>query len=159
MVYFADQFNQRIRKVTPDGIITTIAGNGSAGPGGDGGPALAASLNYPGGITVDAAGNLYFNDDLNYRTRRIATNGIITTVAGTGASGFSGDGGAAAAASLSGNFGITLDLAGNLFTELCLVSPRRSPPPASQMAPVSRAGAVPALSPRSSAPRCGDGRR
>ena len=115
VVYIADQFNQRIRKVTTDGIITTIAGNGSAGPGGDGGPALAASLNYPGGITVDAAGNLYFNDDLNYRTRRIATNGIITTVAGTGAPGFSGDGGAATAAALNGNFGVTLDLAGNLY--------------------------------------------
>ena len=115
VVYFSDQFNQRIRKITPDGIITTIAGNGTAGPGGDGGPALAASLNYPGGITVDAAGNLYFNDDLNYRTRRIATNGTISTVAGTGAEGFSGDGGAATAASLNGNFGVTLDLAGNLY--------------------------------------------
>jgi uncharacterized protein (TIGR03437 family) len=115
VVYFADQFNQRIRKVATDGTITTIAGNGSAGPGGDGGPALAASLNYPGGITVDAAGNLYFNDDLNYRTRRIATDGTISTVAGSGAASFSGDGGAATAASLNGNFGITLDLAGNLY--------------------------------------------
>ena len=115
VVYIADQFNQRIRKVTPDGVINTIAGNGSPGPAGDGGPALAASLNYPGGITVDAAGNLYFNDDLNYRTRRIATNGIITTVAGSGTPGFSGDGGVATAASLSGNFGVTLDLAGNLY--------------------------------------------
>jgi uncharacterized protein (TIGR03437 family) len=115
VVYFADHFNQRIRKITTDGNITTIAGNGSAGFAGDGGPALSASLNYPGGITVDAAGNLYFNDDLNYRTRRISTNGTISTVAGSGAPGFSGDGGAATAASLNGNFGVTLDLLGNLY--------------------------------------------
>jgi hypothetical protein len=115
VVYFADQFNHRIRKVTPDGTITTIAGNGAPGFAGEGSPAIAASLNYPGGITVDAAGNLYFNDDLNYRTRRIATDGTITTVAGSGAQGFSGDGGSATAASLNGNFGITLDTQGNLY--------------------------------------------
>jgi trimeric autotransporter adhesin len=115
VVYFSDQFNQRIRKVVLDGTITTIAGNGNPGFTGDGGPAVAASLNYPGGITVDAAGNLYVKDDLNYRTRRIATNGTISTIAGSGVSGFSGDGGAATAASLNGNFGITLDLLGNLY--------------------------------------------
>lgn len=115
VVYFADQFNQRIRKITPDGTITTIAGNGSAGFAGDGGPATAASLNYPGGITVDGAGNVYFNDDVNYRARLITTGGTISTIAGSGAQGFSGDGGAATAASLNGNFGITLDMLGNLY--------------------------------------------
>jgi sugar lactone lactonase YvrE len=115
VVYFADQFNHRIRQITPDGTITTIAGNGSPGFAGDGGPATAASLNYPGGITVDGNGNLYFNDDINYRTRRIAADGTIGTIAGSGAPGFSGDGGAATAASLNGNFGITLDLLGNLY--------------------------------------------
>jgi uncharacterized protein (TIGR03437 family) len=115
VVYFSDQFNQRIRKVALDGTITTIAGNGNAGFAGDGGPALIASLNYPGGITVDAAGNLYINDDLNYRTRFIAANGTISTIAGSGASSFSGDGGPATAAALNGNFGITLDLLGNLY--------------------------------------------
>jgi uncharacterized protein (TIGR03437 family) len=115
VVYIADQFNQRIRKVAADGTITTIAGNGAAGFAGDGGPAPAASLNYPGGIAVDAAGNLYVNDDLNFRTRRIAATGAISTVAGSGAQSFSGDGGPATAAALNGNFGIALDLAGNLY--------------------------------------------
>jgi hypothetical protein len=76
---------------------------------------VAASLNIPGGITVDAAGNLYVNDDLNFRTRRIAANGTISTIAGSGAPGSSGDGGAATAATLNGNFGITLDLLGDLY--------------------------------------------
>src|SRR6202012_3784277 len=90
VVYFADQFNQRIRKVDLNGIITTIAGTGSAGYSGDGGPATSALLHYPGGMALDAAGNLYFNDDLNYRTRVISTKGIISTVAGAGPLGFSG---------------------------------------------------------------------
>ena len=115
VVYIADQFNQRIRKVAVDGTITTIAGTGTAGFAGDGGPAAAALLNYPGGITVDAAGNLYFNDDINYRTRQISTNGTITTIAGSGVKDFSGDGGPATSAALNGNFGVALDLLGNLF--------------------------------------------
>lgn len=115
VVYIADQFNQRIRKVDLNGTITTIAGTGSAGPGGDGGPATAATLNYPGGITVDSAGNIYFNDDLNFRTRVISAKGIVNTIAGSGVEGFSGDGGAATSANLSGNFGVTLDLEGNMY--------------------------------------------
>jgi uncharacterized protein (TIGR03437 family) len=115
VVYFADQFNQRIRKVALDGTITTIAGNGNAGFSGDGGPATAASLNYPGGMTIDASGNLYVNDDLNFRTRFIAADGTISTIAGTGGEGFSGDGGPATGAELSGNFGVALDLSGNMY--------------------------------------------
>ncbi len=115
VVYIADQFNQRIRTITPDGTITTIAGSGGAGFSGDGQSALNASLNYPGGLAVDSAGNIYFNDDLNYRTRQIDTNGVITTVAGSGAIGFSGDGGPATGAALSGNFGISIDASGNLY--------------------------------------------
>jgi uncharacterized protein (TIGR03437 family) len=115
VVYIADQFNQRIRKVALNGTITTIAGTGASGYGGDGGSAASALLNYPGGITVDAAGNLYFNDDLNYRTREISAGGTITTVAGSGMQGFSGDGGPATSAALSGNFGVALDLLGNLY--------------------------------------------
>ena len=84
VLYIADQFNQRIRRVTLDSTITTIAGNGSAGYAGDGGSALAASLNFPGAITADAGGNIYFNDDENFVTRRVSTGGIITTVAGNG---------------------------------------------------------------------------
>lgn len=115
VIYISDQFNQRIRKIALDGTITTIAGNGNPGFGGDGGPANAAILNYPGGITVDAAGNLYFNDDINFRTRMIAANGTISTIAGSGTQGFSGDGGAALAAALNGNFGVALDLLGNMY--------------------------------------------
>jgi hypothetical protein len=115
VIYISDQSNQRIRKIALDGTITTIAGDGSPGFGGDGGPANAAILNYPGGITVDAAGNLYFNDDINFRTRMIAANGTINTIAGSGTKGFSGDGGAALAAALNGNFGVALDLLGNMY--------------------------------------------
>ena len=116
VIYIADQFNQRIRQVATNGIISTVAGTGTAAFGGDGGPATAASLNYPGGITLDAAGNIYFNDDLNYRTRRIsAGSGIITTIAGNGVAGFSGDGGPATSASLSGNFGAAVGTSGNLY--------------------------------------------
>jgi uncharacterized protein (TIGR03437 family) len=114
VIYIADQFNQRIRKVGTDGKISTIAGTGAAGYGGDGGPAAAALLNFPGAITLDAAGDIYFNDDVNYRTRMISTAGTISTVAGSGVQGFSGDGGPATSASLNGNFGVTLDVFGNL---------------------------------------------
>lgn len=115
VVYIADQFNQRIRQVSTSGIITTIAGNGVPGFAGDGGMATAAELNYPGGLTVDSAGNIYCNDDLNFRTRRISTSGTISTVAGNGVEGFSGDGGPATSAELSGNFGVTIDVSGNLY--------------------------------------------
>jgi uncharacterized protein (TIGR03437 family) len=115
VIYIADQFNHRIRKITPDGIINTVAGNGTPGFSGDGGPAVSASLNFPGGLTVDTAGNIYFNDDINYRTRRISAAGTISTIAGNGVAGFAGDGGAATAASLNGNFGVTLDVSGNLY--------------------------------------------
>ena len=115
VVYISDQFNQRIRKVDLNGTITTIAGNGNAGYAGDGGPASAATLNYPGGITVDSSGNLYFSDDLNYRTRMISASGAMSTVAGNGTQGFSGDSGSATAAELNGEFGVALDLQGDLY--------------------------------------------
>ena len=114
-VYISDQFNQRIRKVAVNGTIATIAGTGNAGFGGDGGPASGATLKYPGGITLDSAGNLYFNDDLNFRTRMISATGTISTIAGSGVQGFSGDGGAATSANLNGNFGVALDLLGNMY--------------------------------------------
>ena len=113
----ADQSNQRIRRVDgATGMITTIAGNGIAGFGGDGGPATGAGLSFPSGVVLDAAGNLFLSDRNNQRIRRVdAASGIITTVAGNGIAGFSGDGGLATATSLSFPTGVALDAAGNLF--------------------------------------------
>ncbi len=84
----------------PNNIITTVAGNGAASYAGDGGAATNASLSYPRGVALDAAGNLYIADNANNRIRKVDTNGIITTVAGNGSYGYSGDGGAATNASL-----------------------------------------------------------
>ena len=114
-LYIAEEFNHRIRKVSPGGIITTVAGNGVPGFSGDGGPATGASLNQPQGVAVDAAGNLYIADTLNQRIRKVSPAGIITTVAGNGNSGFSGDGGPATSASLFTPGGIAVDAFGNLY--------------------------------------------
>ncbi|MEU1409926.1 Teneurin-2, partial [Streptomyces sp. NPDC005728] len=92
-VYVADFSNDRVRKVTPNGIITTVAGNGECGFAGDGGPATATQLNRPTDVAVDAAGNLYIADYLNDRVRKVTPNGIITTVAGNGQAGYVSDGG------------------------------------------------------------------
>src|ERR1035438_7874223 len=91
----ADSENSRIRKVGNNGIITTVAGDGGAGYSGDGGAATNAALYYPGGVAVDVTGNLFIADSVNQRIRKVSTNGIITTVAGNGTNGYSGDGGAA----------------------------------------------------------------
>ena len=94
-VYFADYYNQRIRKITvATGIISTVAGNGVAGFLGDGGAATAAELYYPTAVAVDGAGNLYIADSYNQRIRKVtAGTSIITTIAGTGTAGVGGDGG------------------------------------------------------------------
>ena len=175
-VYITDSGNDRIRKVAPNGIITTIAGS-VAGFAGDGGPASAARLNGPASIVLDSSGNLFFTEIVNWRVRKIAangtistvagtgrcqtqsgdggfatsadscpcwlalgpdgsiyftddgdgrlfafarvrkvgTNGIITTVAGTGVSGFSGDGGPAASAQLRSTSGVAVDSTGNIY--------------------------------------------
>jgi hypothetical protein len=116
-LYFADQQNERIRKVAAaTGIITTVAGNGTAGYSGDGGAATSAKLSNPGGIAIDPAGNLYIGDEVNNRIRKVdAGTGVITTLAGTGTAAFSGDGGAANGAKLWNPLGVVLDGAGNLF--------------------------------------------
>ncbi|MCX6594263.1 MAG: hypothetical protein NTZ56_22340 [Acidobacteria bacterium] len=111
----SDSFNQRIRRVTPDGIITTVAGTGSRGASGDGGPAIRASFSAPYGLAFDAAGNLFIADLGNARIRRVTPSGIITTVAGNGNFGFSGDGGPATRAELEGPVGVAVDSSGNLF--------------------------------------------
>src|SRR5438876_2698417 len=87
--------NDRIRKVSSDGIITTVAGNGTDGFSGDGGPAINARLRSPFGVAVDTAGNLFIADTYNSRIRKVSSSGIITTVAGNGGFGYSGDGGPA----------------------------------------------------------------
>ena len=115
-VYIADQNNCVIRKVDATGIITTIAGNGSIGYSGDGGPATAALLYHPADITVDVSGNLYFVDQDNCAVRKIdAATGFITTIAGNGSPGFAGDGGPATASQLAFPQGIASDSSGNIY--------------------------------------------
>src|SRR5215213_1032516 len=97
-------------------VITTAVGTGEKGFAGDGGPATAALLNGPFDVVFDSAGNLYFSDTFNHCIRRIdARTGVITTVAGKGEAGYSGDGGPATRASLNEPYGIVLDRAGNIF--------------------------------------------
>lgn len=112
-LYIADTENNRVRKVA-NGVITTIAGNGTQGFSGDNGPAISAELRFPFGVAVDSAGNLYIADTENQRVRKVA-NGVITTVVGSGAQGFSGDSGAATSAELSDPEGVAVDSAGNLY--------------------------------------------
>ncbi|MBI6546789.1 MAG: hypothetical protein HY692_08340 [Cyanobacteria bacterium NC_groundwater_1444_Ag_S-0.65um_54_12] len=115
-LYIADQDNQRIRRVdSTTGIITTVAGNGSYGFAGDGGVATAAQFRDPRSVTVDGAGNLYIADQVNQRIRKVNAAGVITTVAGNGSGGYSGDGGAATSAKLWMPRGVTVDGAGNLY--------------------------------------------
>ncbi|MBX2905269.1 MAG: T9SS type A sorting domain-containing protein [Taibaiella sp.] len=115
-LYIADQYSHRVRKVNlATGIITTIAGTGTFGYSGDGGPATAARLYYPNFLYVDAADNLYITDNGNHRIRKVNTSGIITTFAGTGVPGFSGDGGPATAAQLYYPAGMTMDAGGNAY--------------------------------------------
>jgi RHS repeat-associated protein len=114
-LYIADSYNNRIRKVDTSGIITTVAGNGSKGFGGDGGAATLAALDNPKGVAVDTVGNLYIADSSNNRIRKVDSAGIITTVAGNGNSDFSGDGGAAIQAAFDNPFDVAVDTVGNLY--------------------------------------------
>ena len=123
-VFIADTYNNRVVKVTPQGLVVTVAGNGVAGYSGDGRLAAFAELNQPAGVAVDAQGNLYIADSANNVIRRVdAKTGIITTVAGDyaadkandGLGGFSGDGGPATSAQLNDPQGVALDGAGDLF--------------------------------------------
>ena len=107
--------DHRIRRVDPSGIITTIAGIGEAGFSGDGGRGGSAQLDRPRGVAADKAGNLYIADTGNNRIRRVDPSGIITTIAGTGEAGFSGDGGPATEAMLKWPPGVAVDDAGNLY--------------------------------------------
>jgi hypothetical protein len=112
-VYIADATNQRIRKVNSAGIVSTFAGNGTAGYYGDGGPASAAALSIPVGLALDKMGNLYIGEAGSNHVRKVNTSGIISTVAGGGSS-ILGDGGPATAAAIS-VIGIAVDTNGNIF--------------------------------------------
>jgi uncharacterized protein (TIGR03437 family) len=114
-LYIADLGNNRVRKVGPDGVITTVAGTGQAGSAGDGGPAVAAQLNAPRNVAVDGFGGLYIAEFNGHRIRLVTPDGLIQTVAGTGLSGSSGEGVAAASAQLSYPAGIAVDFTGTLY--------------------------------------------
>ena len=115
VLYFCDQANNRIRKISSGGIVTTVAGNGTAGATGDGGQATAATLNNPMGVTVDAAGNVYIADYNNARIRKVNTSGIMSTLAGTGTPGYSADGTAATGATIAMPTGVAADASGNVY--------------------------------------------
>jgi sugar lactone lactonase YvrE len=114
-LYIADSGNSRVRKVSPSGIITTVAGNGAAGYSGDGGPATRAQLFQPRSVAVSRSGDLFIADGFNFRIRKVSREGIITTVAGNGTAGHSGDGGKATDAQIGHVFGIAVDGGGNLY--------------------------------------------
>jgi sugar lactone lactonase YvrE len=114
-LFFADGLNHRIRKITPEGIITTIAGNGTNASSGDGGMATLACISEANGLVMDTSGNVYFSEPSKHRVRKIATNGIITTIAGNGIPNYTGDGGQATLASLKGPYGLALDGQGALY--------------------------------------------
>ncbi|MFJ2215250.1 RICIN domain-containing protein [Streptomyces sp. NPDC101062] len=114
-LYIADSVNHRVRKVTPDGKISTVAGTSTRGFNSDGGPATAAQLNWPYGVMVDSTGALYIADTGNHRVRKVTADGKISTIAGTSAKGFNGDGGPATAAQLHNPMGLVLDSTGALY--------------------------------------------
>jgi len=116
-IYIADSFSNRVRKVTVStGVITTVAGSGTAGYSGDGSAATSAELNFPTGVAVDSSGNIYIADIDNYVIRKVtASTGVISRVAGNGTAGFSGDSGLAISAELSTPAGVAVDTSGNIY--------------------------------------------
>ncbi len=114
-LYIADIGNNRVRKVTPAGVITTVAGNGVAGYNGDNIPATSASLYGPIGVAIDSSGNLYIAEQNNERIRKVTASGVITTVAGNGVAGYNGDNIPATSASLDDPFDVAVDSFGNLY--------------------------------------------
>ncbi|MFT5049870.1 MAG: sugar lactone lactonase YvrE [Chlamydiales bacterium] len=114
-LFIADTGNHRIRKVSKDGVITTVAGTGVVGFAGDGGPAIAAQLGVPSAIAIDLAGNLYIADFFNHRIRKVSTDGIITSIAGTGKSGYNGDGKSAVECQIGEPCGVAVDREGYVY--------------------------------------------
>ncbi|HEY6342781.1 MAG TPA: NHL repeat-containing protein [Bryobacteraceae bacterium] len=115
-VYVADTGHSRIARISPQGDIASVVGDGAPGNyWGDGGKAIDAGIYYPLGVIADNSGNLYVSDSSNSRVRKVAPDGTITTFAGTGVSGYSGDGGPATAAQLKAPAGLAFDASGNLY--------------------------------------------
>jgi hypothetical protein len=114
-IYFTEVFKNVVRKISPSGIISTYAGNGLPGYSGDGGLATAARINRPSGIWVDTSRNLFFTDGGCEGIRKVSASGIISTVAGNGSPGYSGDGGLATNAMLNAPHGVVVDHFGNIF--------------------------------------------
>jgi len=141
-LFISDTDNNRVRKVDRNGTITTIAGTGQCANRGDGGPATQASLCVPSALALDAAGNLYVAQSASHVVRRIAANGTISTVAGTGIAGNSGDGGSAAAARLNWPLGLAFDAAGNLYVSSFLGNVVRKITPSGTIATVAGTGAA-----------------
>jgi sugar lactone lactonase YvrE len=141
-VYFSEYGNSRVRKITPDGGITTVAGNGTYGSSGDGGQATKAQLASPAGLALDTAGNLYIADADSSCVRRVSSDGVIVTVAGNGTYGSSGDGGQATNASLRTPYGVTVDASGNLYIADALANRVRRVTPDGIIATIAGNGAL-----------------
>jgi uncharacterized protein (TIGR03437 family) len=140
-IYLSDTDRHRIRKITSSGVISTVAGNGTAGFSGDGGPAALAQLNLPYGLALDATGNLYIADLGNNRVRRMAPDGTISTFAGSSQT-VLGDGGPATAALLSGPRNVAVDNAGSLYISEFLGHRVRKVTPDGRIATIAGTGAA-----------------
>lgn len=116
-LYVADRKNNRVNLINAQGVISTVAGTGTRGHAGDGGPAVRAELDGPVGVAVDDRGNLYISDSSGNRIRKVDSRGVISTVAGTGRPGYSGDGGAPVRAAFSSPEALAVDHAGNLYVD------------------------------------------
>jgi sugar lactone lactonase YvrE len=114
-IYVSDRYNSRVRKVDNSGTISTFAGNGAGNSSGDGGAATSVGLNRPSAVAFDSSGNMYIADAANHRIRKVTTQGAISTIAGTGNPGFSGDNGPAVNAMLDEPQGIAADINGNIY--------------------------------------------
>ena len=114
-LFFCDNANHRVRKITPLGTITIIAGNGIPGSSGDGGTAVSAAISFPAGVAPDASGNIYISDAVHNVIRKVNSAGIISTFAGTGTAGYTGDGGPASTARLNYPQDIFIDASGNIY--------------------------------------------